>query len=185
MDSTARQLNDNNQYGRELEEQTEKRSSRPFCFSWGPPKYLEHVPHWQGGAVSHQAKNPTHINTGSSDECSFWGSSKVCQGALIWIVLGATQEKALSHAQWGIRCSQVLLCAPRSWEHLELPLQAHVAQQALSEIPIPVNRSLSPICLSGVWKFNTCLQVSYAKGAVSLLGERSLKMPTFFFAIPN
>lgn len=34
MDSTVGQSNDNKQYGRRLEEQTEKRSGRLFSFSW-------------------------------------------------------------------------------------------------------------------------------------------------------
>lgn len=89
-------------------------------------------------------------------------------------------RRALSHAQWVIRCSWLLLCALWSWEHVELALQAHVAQQALSKLPAPVNRSLPPICSRGIWKFNTCLQVSFLKGAGVLSACLESEVPKYF-----
>lgn len=126
-----------------------ERNGRPFAL-YEVTKIFGSCPHHQIGMISQQSWGFTHVNTGNRNKETSWCPSEVHQGALIRLVLWA----AHFHAEFRVRCSHLLLCAPMSAGHTELPLQEHVSQQALSKMPTAVNRALLSLCLSGGQKYN-------------------------------
>lgn len=122
--------------------QRRERSGRPFVL-YEVLKIFGPCPQQQVGMASHQTWNFSHVNTCNWNKQAFWWPSDVHQGALIRLVLWA----AHSHAECRVRWSCLLLCAPRSVGHTELPLEARVSAGFVRDNP----QQLTDLCCLSVW----------------------------------